>query len=211
MSIRVFVYDDHQERRDSLKALISLHDSFQFAGGAPDCRNVLRDMEQFYPDVVLMDINMPYVDGLEGLKLIKQHYPSINVLIQTAFDDNEKIFTSIRNGANGYILKSDHPDKIFQAIEEVYKGGAAMNPGIARKVLEYFKPVEIQSALSNKESEVLQLLAQGLSYKMVANKLSISYTTVNSHVKHIYQKLHISSLGEAIAYYYKHLKGNNIP
>lgn len=206
MSIRIFVYDDHQERRDSLKALIGLYNGFEFVGGAPHCGNVLNDIEQYYPDIVLMDINMPHVDGLEGLKLIKQHFPYVNVLIQTVFDDNEKIFTSLRYGASGYILKSDQPQKIFQAIEEVYHGGAAMNPGIARKVLEYFIPVAVESPLSNKETAVLQLLAEGLSYKMIAGKLDISYTTVNSHIKHIYQKLHISSLGEAIAYYYKHLK-----
>lgn len=206
MVIRVFVYDNYQERRDSLKALISLYEGLQFVGCAPDCRDVLNDIEKHYPDVILMDINMSHVDGLEGVKLIKQNFPSVNVLIQTVFDDNEKIFTSLRNGASGYILKSDHPQKIFQAIEEVYNGGAAMSPAIARKVLEYFKPVDIQSPLSNKEKEVFQLLAEGLSYKMIADTLRVSYSTVNSHIKHIYQKLKISSLGEAIAYYYKYLK-----
>ena len=206
MNIRIFVYDNHKERRESLKALINLYEGFQLVGCAPDCRDALNDIENYSPDVILMDIDMPYVDGLEGVKLIKQHYPSVNVLIQTVFDDNEKIFTSLRNGASGYILKSDQPQKIFQAIEEVHNGGAAMNPAIARKVLEYFKPVETPSPLSNKEKEVLQLLAEGLSYKMIANVLRLSYSTVNSHIKHIYQKLKISSVGGAIAYYYKYLK-----
>jgi DNA-binding NarL/FixJ family response regulator len=206
MSIRVFIYDDHHDRRDSLRALIGLNDELVFAGDAADCRTVLQDMERFYPDVVLMDINMPEVDGLEGLRLIKTKYPEIKVLMQTAFDDSNKIFTSIKNGASGYILKSDKPQRILQAIEEVNQGGAVMNPVIAQKVLEYFKPSNIKSPLSSKEDEVLAHLAQGLSYKMVAEKLGISYTTVNTHTKHIYEKLHISSLGEAIAYYYKNLK-----
>jgi DNA-binding NarL/FixJ family response regulator len=206
MGIRVFIYDDHHDRRDSLKALISLNDELVFAGDAANCSEVLRDMEQFYPDVVLMDINMPEVDGLEGLRLIKTKYPEIKVLMQTAFDDSNKIFTSIKNGASGYILKSDKPQRILQAIEEVNKGGAVMNPVIAQKVLEYFKPNDTKSPLSPKEDEVLALLAQGMSYKMVAEKLSVSYTTINTHTKHIYEKLHISSLGEAIAYYYKNLK-----
>ncbi|MBK8785445.1 MAG: response regulator transcription factor [Chitinophagaceae bacterium] len=205
MAIRVFIYDDSNERRDSLKALINLNDNLKFSGEAPSCKNVLTDMEAYHPDVVLMDINMPEVDGIEGLKLIKTTYPEIKVLMQTAYDDSEKIFTSIRSGASGYILKNDKSQRILQAIEEVYEGGAVMNPAIAQKVLDYFKPGEKKSPLSPKENEVLALLAEGLSYKMVADKLAVSYTTINTHTKHIYEKLHISSLGEAIAYYYKNL------
>ena len=163
-------------------------------------------MEEYYPDVVLMDINMPEVDGLEGLHLIKTKYPAIKVLMQTAYDDSEKIFTSIKNGASGYILKNDKPQKILQAIEEVYEGGAVMNPAIALKVLNYFKPSDKKSPLSPKENEVLAALAEGMSYKMVADKLGVSYTTINTHTKRIYEKLHISSLGEAIAWFYKNIK-----
>lgn len=206
MAIRIFIYDDHQDRRDSLKALISLSDNLKFAGDASNCKTVLADMEAFHPDVVLMDINMPEVDGLDGLKLIKKTYPEIKVLMQTAYDDSDKIFTSIKSGASGYILKNDRPQRILQAIEEVYEGGAVMNPSIAQKVLDYFKPQQTKSPLSPKENEVLALLAEGLSYKMVANKLGVSYTTINTHTKRIYEKLHISSIGEAIAYFYKNLK-----
>ena len=206
MAIRIFIYDDHQDRRDSLKALISLSDNLKFTGDAPNCGTVLADMEQYHPDVVLMDINMPGVDGLEGLQIIKKNFPEIKVLMQTAYDDSDKIFTSIKSGASGYILKNDRPHRILQAIEEVYEGGAVMNPSIAQKVLDYFKPQQTKSPLSPKENEVLALLAEGLSYKMVANKLGVSYTTINTHTKRIYEKLHISSLGEAIAYFYKNLK-----
>jgi DNA-binding NarL/FixJ family response regulator len=208
MNIRIFIYDDSNERRDSLKALLSLNDDFKFVGEAINCKNVLSEIETYYPDVVLMDINMPEVDGIEGLKLIKTNHPEVKVLMQTAFDDSEKIFTCIKNGASGYILKNDKPQRILQAIEEVFQGGAAMNPAIAQKVLDYFKPIatKIENPLSPKEGEVLAFLSDGLSYKMVADKLGISYTTVNTHVKRIYEKLHISSLGEAIAYYYKNLK-----
>ena len=205
MAIRIFIYDDSSERRDSLKALLSLTENLKYTGEAPDCTHVLAEMEQYYPDVVLMDINMPEVDGLQGLLLIKTKYPEIKVLMQTAYDDSEKIFTSIKNGASGYILKNDKPQKILQAIEEVNEGGAVMNPAIAQKVLDYFKPTENKSPLSPKENEVLALLAQGMSYKMVADKLGVSYTTINTHTKRIYEKLHVSSAGEAIAYYYRHL------
>ena len=206
MAIRVFIYDDSNERRDSLKALLMLNDELKFVGEAMNCKNVLAEIENFYPDVVLMDINMPEVDGIEGLKLIKTNHPEVKVLMQTAFDDSDKIFTCIKNGASGYILKNDKPQRILQAIEEVNQGGAAMNPAIAQKVLDYFKPNENKNPLSPKENEVLACLADGLSYKMVADKLGVSYATINTHTKRIYEKLHISSLGQAIAYYYKNLK-----
>jgi DNA-binding NarL/FixJ family response regulator len=206
MLIRIFIYDDSEQRIDSLKALLLFNDCFKVVGTASNCATANADMENYYPDVVLMDINMPDVDGLEGLKIIKKHHPDVKVLIQTAFDDSEKIFTSIKNGASGYILKNDKPQRILQAIEEVYQGGAAMNPIIAQKVLDYFLPKKINNPLTPKENEVLAELAQGLSYKMVADKLGVSYTTINTHTKNIYEKLHISSLGEAIAYYYKSIK-----
>jgi DNA-binding NarL/FixJ family response regulator len=206
MAIRIFIYDDSNERRDSLKALLMLNEELKFVGEATNCKNVVHEIETYYPDVVLMDINMPEVDGIEGLRQIKTHHPEVKVLMQTAFDDSDKIFTCIKNGASGYILKNDKPQRILQAIEEVNQGGAAMNPGIAQKVLDYFKPSEVKNPLSPKENQVLAYLSEGLSYKMVADKLGVSYATVNTHAKRIYEKLHISSLGEAIAYYYKNLK-----
>lgn len=206
MSIRVFVYDDNPARRDSLKALIELSPELRFVGDAADCTQVVADMETAFPEVVLMDINMPLVDGMEGLRTIKQNYPHIRVLMQTVFDDNEKVFESIRHGASGYILKKDPPQRILQAIQEVYEGGAVMNPGIAQKVLDFFHPKRLEAPLSERESEVLKLLAEGLSYKMVADKLGLSFHTVNTHARKIYEKLHVASLGEAIAYYYKNLR-----
>ena len=206
MILRIFIYDDSAERRDSLKALLLFNDDYKVVGEAINCSHVLKDIETFYPGLVLMDINMPEVDGIQGLKLIKMNHPEVKVLMQTAFDDSDKIFTSIKNGASGYILKNDKPQRILQAIEEVMQGGAAMNPAIAQKVLNYFQPKTIENPLSPKESEVLAKLADGLSYKMIADVLGVSYSTVNSHTKKIYEKLHISSLGEAIAYYYKNLR-----
>ncbi len=207
MAIKVFIYDDNKDRRDSLKVLVQLNDNISWVGEGENCRNVLQDMEVAEPDVILMDINMPEVDGIAGLIKIKSKYPHIKVLMQTAYDDSERIFTSIKNGASGYILKRDKPQRILQAIEEVYEGGAVMNPGIAQKVLDFFTPlIQQESSLTLKEKEVLKLLAEGYSYKMVADELSVSYSTINSHTKHIYEKLHISSLGEAIAWYYKNIK-----
>ncbi len=205
MPIKVFIYDDNNARRDSLKALMELSPELLFAGEAANCKDVLEDMDTYFPDVVLMDINMPSVDGIEGLKSIKKKFPHIKVLMQTVFDDTDKVFECIRNGASGYILKKDSPQRILQAIQEVYDGGAVMNPSIALKVLAYFQPQKKENPLSSRETEVLVQLAEGLSYKMVADKLFLSFNTVNTHIKHIYEKLHVSSIGEAIAFYYKNL------
>jgi DNA-binding NarL/FixJ family response regulator len=205
MQIRVFIYDDNEARRDSLKALIEMSPEMTYCGESANCMNVKSEMESCFPDVVLMDINMPNVNGINGLKQIRDNYPHIKVLMQTVFDDPNTIFECIRNGASGYVLKQDSPQRLLQAIQDVYDGGAVMNPGIALKVLEYFSPNKIEHTLSKREKDVLELLAQGLSYKMIADKLFLSFNTVNSHVKRIYEKLHVSSLGEAIAFYYKNL------
>ncbi|MGL4632638.1 MAG: response regulator [Leadbetterella sp.] len=206
MSIRVFIYDDDLNRSDSLKSLIQLSDEVLYVGCAPNCVHIEENMNSTYPDVVLMDINMPDVNGIEGLKIIKKQYHKIKVLIQTAFDDSSNIFECIKNGASGYILKTDGPNQILQAIMEVYEGGAAINPGVAKKLIQYFQPNPKIHELSSKEYEVLECLAEGLSYKMTADRMGISYNTVNTHTKKIYEKLHISSLGEAISFYYKNLK-----
>jgi DNA-binding NarL/FixJ family response regulator len=205
VSIKVFIYDDSPARRDSLKALLELSPEMQFAGEGVNCVHVIKEMKTGFPDVVLMDINMPGADGIEGLKKIKENFPHIKVLMQTVFDDSEKIFECIKNGASGYILKKDPPQRILQAIQEVNEGGAVMNPGIAMKVLEYFNPAKKENPLTQREQQVLQLLAEGNSYKMVADKLYLSFHTVNTHIKNIYEKLHVSSLGEAIAFYYRNL------
>ncbi len=205
MKISVFIYDDSEVRRQSLKALVELTPEFAYCGEAPDCSDLLNDMENCHPDVVLMDINMPGVNGIEGLKLLKKTFPAIRVLMQTVFDDNDLVFESIRNGANGYVLKKDSPARLTEAIREVHEGGAVMNPGIAQKVLSFFLPRKENNILTSREVEVLKLLADGMSYKMAAAQLDISFHTVNTHIKKIYEKLHVQSLGEAIAYYYRHI------
>ena len=205
MGIRVFIYDDSEARRQSLKALVEMTSGLEYCGEGIDCSHILDDMEIHHPDVVLMDIHMPGVNGIEGLKLLKRSYPGIRVLMQTVFDDSELVFESIKNGANGYVLKKDSPSRIVEAINDVFEGGAVMNPGIAQKVLAFFTPRNTDSPLSEREIEVLRLLADGLSYKMAASRLGLSFHTINTHIKKIYDKLHVQSLGEAIAYYYKHI------
>ena len=201
MVIKVVIYDDNHQRCESLKALLMMTEGMHYAGCFPDCRNVLEEMEKLKPDVVLMDIGMPHADGIRGVRMIKKNFPGIRIIMQTVFEDEEKIFACLQAGAEGYLLKTATAEKITQAIEEVYQGGASMTPSVALRVMKYFseaKPV-VNYSLTPKEKDVLSLLAEGNSYKMVADKLGISYFTVNSHIKKIYEKLHVHSLGEAVS------------
>jgi DNA-binding NarL/FixJ family response regulator len=200
--IRIVIYDDNEQRRQSLKALLSLTENMSCAADFPDCSHVLEDMQKFHPDVVLMDIEMPNVDGISGVSIIKKHFPEIRIVMQTVFEDEEKIFASLQAGAEGYILKTASAEKITQCIEEVHQGGAYMTPSVALRVMQFFNKPAVKNEeynLTAKEKEVLKHLSDGLSYKMVADKLGISYFTVNAHVKKIYEKLHVHSLGEALS------------
>ena len=205
--IRIAVYDDSLIRRESLKAFIDLMPELEWVGGYENCLGILENIEAACPDIILMDIEMPAVNGLEGLALARQKYPGIKVIMQTAFDDDEKVFAALQAGAEGYILKSASVLQMMQSIDEVMKGGASMSPSIALKVMRYFNNIQSVSAnnykLTGKETEVLKLLAQGLSYKMVADQMGISYFTVNNHIKKVYEKLQVHSLGEAVALAHK--------
>jgi DNA-binding NarL/FixJ family response regulator len=172
----------------------------------PDCRHVIADMEQDYPDIVLMDIEMPHVDGISGVALIKKKFPEVKIIMQTVFEDEERIFASLSAGAEGYILKSASSEKITQSIEEVYRGGAYMTPSVALRVMQHFANPSMQKDqyhLTAREKDVLRYLSEGNSYKMVADIMGIGYSTVNTHIKSIYDKLHVHSLGEAVAMAYK--------
>lgn len=201
--IDLVIYDDNTQRRESLKALLSLMENIRCVGDFPDCSHVLGDMERLQPDIVLMDIEMPHVDGISGVTAIKNKYPGIRIIMQTVFEDEDKIFAALKAGAEGYVLKNATADKIIHSIEEVYRGGAYMTPSVALKVMQYFSAPPKESGndyqLTARETEVLRLLSDGLSYKMVADRLGIGYSTVNSHIKSIYEKLHVHSLGEAVS------------
>jgi DNA-binding NarL/FixJ family response regulator len=205
--IKVSIYDDNTARRESLEAIINITQEYELSGSYVDCSNVVLNTELSKPDLILMDIEMPEVNGIEGVKAIKRYFPEIKIIMQTAFDDDDKVFAAIQAGAEGYILKSASVLQIVQSIDEVLKGGAVMTPSIALKVMRHFGTQTTTEQhdyhLSVKENEVLKFLAQGLSYKMIADKMGISYFTVNNHIKKIYEKLHVNSLGEAVAIAHK--------
>ena len=202
MAIRIVIYDDSKDRRDSLRYLLDMYDDLECVGMFEDCSNVLAEIADTRPDVVLMDIEMPGVNGIEGVKKIRQKYPEVLVLMQTVFEDDDNLFESIKAGASGYLLKKSDPEKIIHAIREVVQGGAPMSPNMALKVLKFFQSAPAtnnQYALTEREKNVLGLLVDGLSYKMIADKENISFQTVNAHVRKIYEKLHVHSLAEAVS------------
>jgi DNA-binding NarL/FixJ family response regulator len=205
MELRVAIFDDNAKRREGLQLLIDSTEEMTFVGSWPDCRDVVRHIAETTPDVVLMDIDMPHVDGIAGVALIRKQFKEVKILMQTVFEDNEKIFDAILAGANGYLLKQTAPTKLIDGIIEVAQGGAPMTPAVAAKVLKIFAQRGGVSSrttefhLTEREVEILRFLVDGFSYKMIAEKCGISYATVNTHVSHIYEKLQVKSVAGAVS------------
>lgn len=206
MSIRVTVFDDHKKVRDAIAAVIKSAEGLEWGGSYANCNNVIRDVAKSDPDVILMDIEMPGTSGINAVKMLKEKFPHIPIIMQTVFDDDDKIFYSICYGASGYLLKNTAPSNMVEAIRQVYQGGAPMTPSIAARVLALFQqnmgktPIaEKDYDLSKREKEVLELLVDGLSYKLIAAELHISYDTVHSHIRKIYDKLQVASMTEAVS------------
>lgn len=187
--------------------LINGSDGFEVLAGYKNCNNVVDEVEAWKPDVILMDIDMPGVNGIEGLKLIRQKNLDVKILMLTVFDDNKNVFESLKAGANGYVLKKTAPAKLLEYISEAASGGAPMTASIATQVLKMFSgienPVHADYNLSEREKQVLQFLVNGYSYKMIAAEMFIAIDTVRSHIKKIYEKLHVNSKSEAVAKAFK--------
>lgn len=204
MPIRVAIFDDNKNLLNSLFHLVNGTPGFECVGAFPNCNELISDIKKSNPDVVLMDIEMPGISGIEAVLVIKEKYPSVKVLMETIFEDDEKVFATICNGADGYILKNTPPSEILDSIKEVYEGGAPMTPSIASKVLKIVRhksPVHHTNEfnLSDREKEVLNCLVKGMSYKLIADTCFISIETVNGHIKNIYKKLQVHSKSEAVA------------
>ncbi|MDX1905526.1 MAG: response regulator transcription factor [Bacteroidia bacterium] len=202
--LRVAIFDDNRPLLDALQMLINGTPGYQVVGAYPDAGALLVRIAACRPDVVLMDIEMPGTDGIEAVRLLKTQFPQIQVLMQTVFEDEDRVFAALCAGAGGYLLKNTPPARLLEAIAEVAAGGAPMSPVVARKALEMFRrfapqEVTVDYRLTPREGDVLSLLVQGLPYKLIADRLSITYETVRSHMKHIYEKLHVASTTEAVA------------
>lgn len=203
MVIRVCIFEDSKSFRNGLKELFSTTEGFAVAGAFDTCDQLVKKLKQAEPDVVLMDIKMPGMWGTEAVQQIRANNLPVKVVMQTVFEDDDKILAAISSGASGYILKNSPPDKFIEAVEEAYHGGAPMTGSIAAKVLTLFQSqLSVTSRpadLTQREKEVLHLLVLGKSYKMIAADLSITYATVRFHMKNIYEKLHVTSMTEAVS------------
>ncbi|GGK33836.1 DNA-binding response regulator [Yeosuana aromativorans] len=205
--IKVLIYEDNPQLREGLTMLIDGSDGFNVVASYKNCNNIISELKTWKPDVILMDIDMSGVNGLEGLKRIREVDQETKVLMLTVFDDNKNVFEALKNGANGYLLKKTPPAKLLEYIGDVASGGAPMTSSIATQVLKMFSELPHQTNneynLSDRERQVLQFLVNGYSYKMIANDMFIAIDTVRSHIKKIYEKLHVNSKSEAVAKAFK--------
>jgi DNA-binding NarL/FixJ family response regulator len=202
--IRVIAFDDNKDLRDMFRMLVDAQPDMICVAVHPDLSQMLRDIGAAQPDVIVMDIQMPGMNGIEGVRAIRARYPEARILMQTVFEDEDNVFDAICAGAAGYILKTAPVNDIVNAIRAASQGGSPMTPSIASKVLNRFRSTEQASLeedfrLSDREKEVLGYLVKGQSYKMIADHLGISFHTVDSHIRKIYDKLHVKGMAEAVS------------
>jgi len=197
MKKRITIIEDNSKIREGFAAVIDSTDRYMVAGHYGNCEDAIKNLEKDNPNVVLMDIELPGMNGIEGTLKIKKHCPDCIVLIITVFEDSDKVFQSLCAGAAGYLVKNSNLEDIVRNIDEALAGGAPMSLHIAKMVVQSFK-VQQNSPLSERETEVLQSISQGKSYSKIASDLFISKETVRSHIKNIYQKLAVNSKFDAI-------------
>ncbi|MEQ1675163.1 MAG: response regulator transcription factor [Chitinophagaceae bacterium] len=202
MPYQLLIFEDNTRLRQSLEILLNDETNFQVAASFPDCDKADRQVEKHRADLVVMDIDMPGIGGVEGVKRIKNSNPEVKVVMHTMFDDDNRIFDSICAGADGYLLKNTSPLQLVNALQEVMNGGAPMSPFVAQKVFQHFRQTTSDSEqfnLTAREKEILELLVKGNSYKMIADKSAVTIDTVKKHLQNIYHKLHVNCGTEAVA------------
>jgi DNA-binding NarL/FixJ family response regulator len=204
MGVKVAIFEDNVKFLEALSILVNELPQFELTGAWLNTKDMILHLKDHTPDVVLMDISISPYNGIDATKLITQNYPEVKILIQTIFEDDDKVFAAICAGASGYLLKSSLPAGLPSFIAELMTGGSPMSPTIARKILRLFKDhfhktnlVENYN-LSKREKEILKYLVEGGSYKIVADKCGIAFETVKTHIKNIYEKLHVASMSGAV-------------
>lgn len=199
--IKVAIYEDNSGLREVLATIIRDTNDMELTGEFGHCIDIIRNTEAFHPHVIIMDIDMPGKSGIEGVREVKEKFPEIEIIMNTVFDDDERVFDALKAGATGYLLKKSSLAMLLSSIKDVTSGGAPMSPAIARKVLTMnfsHKKDNMQENLTEREREILNLLSKGKSYKMIADDINLSIDTIRTHIKKIYQKLHVHSVTEAL-------------
>jgi len=202
MPYRIIIFDDNEARLNSVSMLLNLSPDFECVGTFKNCNHLVDDIAATNPALVLMDIDMPGLNGIEATCIIRKNFDALPVIMQTIFEENDKIFDSLRAGANGYLLKKTSPEKFLESLREALNGGAPMTGSIAAKVLHYFaaeQQTKKDYHLTDREKQILSKLVKGYSYKIIASELNIAYNTVNNHIRNIYDKLYVSSATEAVS------------
>ena len=201
--IRVAIVEDNQTLRKGLEQLFEQTEDIRCVASIQNLRNVVSVFQKAMPEIVIMDIGLPDISGIEGVRTIKNNFEKMQVLMFTVFEDEDKIFEAIREGASGYLLKKTRPQHIIEAVREMHDGGSPMSPPVARKVIQYFHsgpPLKDEDyRLTVREKEILFALVDGLSYKKIADKYYLSVHTIRKHISSIYEKLHVHSKSQAVA------------
>ena len=206
--IKICIVEDNDKIRGLIQRYLDMQEDLACKAAMESVEDMLVYLEEKErPDVLLMDIQLPGMSGIEGIGIIKEKYPEIEIIMLTVYHDSHKIFDSLKAGASGYLLKHTSLPEIKESIEKLASGGAPMSPQIARKVIQYFnKPdkKEVESDLTPREQDIVNGLVDGLSYKLIADRFDISIDTVRAHIRNIYKKLHVNSKAEVIT---KSLRG----
>lgn len=205
MPIKVSIVEDLAEVREGLAELVSSDKELSMAGSFEDAESAIQKLPILQADIVIMDINLPGMSGIDCIRSVKEKCPGTQFMMFTVYENDEKVLQALQAGASGYLLKRTEPQRIIESIKELNQGGSPMSSNIARKVLNIFlqeKKITKKEILSDRENEVLELLAGGLLYKEIADKLFITHGTVRQHIHNIYEKLHVNNRTEAVNKYF---------